>query len=247
MYSITDIRNQLDTLVPTASKERRAGLMRKASLELKEEVEGGYDPAEAILSHIKRFRESAETAREEEAIPEAIDTQTVEEAVRPRSRDDGGDILKIGEQASGLTSDEAFNAKLVEMEKKYPGLTRSELFRVIKGESAFNPKAQNPSGASGLFQFMPTVARELGTSTDAILQMSPAEQLDLYDRYLSKWGYEGQVSLGVMQAAPAYANASPNTVIYKKGSAAWEQNPGWRPSDGGDITVASIDNYYRRQ
>lgn len=246
MYNITDIREQLNTLVPTVGKERRAGLMRKASLELKEETESGYDPAEAIRNHIKRFRESAETAREEPT-PEAIDTQTVEEAPRPRSRDDGGDEFKISEQASGLTSDEAFNNKLVEMEQKYPGLTRSELFRVIKGESAFNPKAQNPSGASGLFQFIPSVAKELGTSTEAILEMSPAEQLDLYDKYLSRWDYEGQVSLGVMQAAPAFASATPDTVIYKKGSAAWKQNPGWRPAGGGDITVASIDNYYRRQ
>ena len=214
--------------------------MRRAK-EISEETPVSYNPAESILNHIKKYQESV-------TVEDGIDTQTVQETPRPRTRGDGGDKLKISDQAKGLTSDEAFNQKLAEMEEKYPGLSRPEIFRVIKGESAFNPQAVNPdSGASGLFQFIPKVAKELGTSTDAIREMSPAEQLELYDQYLSKWGYSGKVSLGTMQAAPAFANADPDTVVYKKGSKAWEQNPGWRPQGGGDITVASIDNYYRRQ
>jgi hypothetical protein len=243
MYNITDLRQQLASATPIAEVQRTSGLMRKARMEI--EAEEPYDASKAILNHMKRFQESAEI--DTSSIDEGIDTQSVNTVIKPRSRNDGGDTLKISEQASRLTSDEAFNTKLDEMEQKYPGLTRSEIFRVIKGESAFNPKAQNPSGATGLFQFIPAVAKELGTSTDAILEMPPARQLELYDQYLSKWGYKGQVSLGVMQAAPAFANADSGTVIYKKGSAAWEQNPGWRPAGGGDITVASIDAYYRRQ
>jgi hypothetical protein len=249
MYNITDIRTQLASSVPIAEVQRTSGLMQKTRMEAKTRREGGqeapYDPAKAILDRIKKYQDSSTLGTP--LLNEGTDTQTISVAARPRSRDEGGDSLKISDQASGLTSDEAFNSKLAEMEQKYPGLTRSELFRVIKGESAFNPKAKNSSGASGLFQFMPAVAEELGTTTDAILRMEPAKQLELYDQYLSKWGYKGQVSLGVMQAAPAFANASPNTVIYKKGSKAWEQNPGWRPAEGGDITVASIDAYYRRQ
>jgi hypothetical protein len=246
MYSMSNIRAQLSEQLPvavTTPTPRPSGLLMRRAKELSDEEPTSYNPAESILSHIKKYQETA-------MLEEGIDTQTVEELeiVRPRTRNEGGDKSKISDQAKGLTSDEAFNQKLAEMEAKYPGLSRPEIFRVIKGESAFNPQAVNPdSGASGLFQFIPKVAKELGTSTEAIREMSPAEQLELYDQYLSKWGYSGKVSLGTMQAAPAFANADPDTVVYKRGSKAWEQNPGWRPQGGGDITVASIDNYYRRQ
>jgi len=244
MYSMSNIRAQLSEQLPTVQTTevpKPSGLLMRRARELREETPVSYNPAESILNHIKKYQETA-------TLEEGIDTQTVEEAPRPRSRNDGGDKLKISDQAKGLTSDEAFNQKLAEMEEKYPGLSRTEIFRVIKGESAFNPQAVNPdSGASGLFQFIPKVAEELGTTVEEIRRMNRVQQLELYDRYLSRWNYSGKVSLGTMQAAPAFANADPDTVVYKKGSKAWQQNPGWRPRDGGDITVASIDNYYRRQ
>jgi len=75
--------------------------------------------------------------------------------------------------------------------------------------------------------------------------MPASEQLLVYERYLDKYKYDGSYSLGILQAAPAKRNASPDTIIYKKGSDAWNQNPGWRDSSG-KITRASIDAYYRR-
>lgn len=159
--------------------------------------------------------------------------------VRPKGRDDYY-------VETGLMEDPAFVQELERLQEKYPGLTRSEIFRTIQGESAFNPRAQNKdTNAAGLFQFIPSTAAELGYTTDDILSMEPAEQLRLYDKYLERWNYKGGNSLGIMQAAPAFANASEDTVVYKKGSKAWEQNPGWRPKSGGDITVASINAYYR--
>lgn len=180
-------------------------------------------------------------------VEEGIDTRTVTSATRPRSRDEGGDEETLRKQASDLLTDELFTSKLKEMKEKYPGLTEGELFRVIKGESAFNLTAKNPSGATGLFQFIPAAAKDLGVTVDQIEKMSAGEQLALYDKYLERWGYDGSISLGAMQAAPAFANKDPDTIIYKKGSAAWKQNPGWRDPESGHITLASIDNYYRRQ
>ena len=40
-----------------------------------------------------------------------------------------------------------------------------ELFWVAEVESAFNPKAQSPAGAVGMYQLMPTTAKSLGLST----------------------------------------------------------------------------------
>ena len=161
--------------------------------------------------------------------------------IRPRGREDFY-------ADTGLTEDPAFMKELERLQDKYPGLTKSEVFRVIQGESGFNPKARNKnSKASGLFQFIPDAAADLGFTVDEIIEMEPTEQLRLYDQYLERWNYEGGNSLGIMQAAPAYANAAPDEVIYARGSKAWEQNPGWRESGDGDITVASINRYYRNQ
>ena len=151
----------------------------------------------------------------------------------------------IGQEA--LTKDREFMSQLARMQEKYPGLTQREIFLVIKGESSFDPRATNKSGARGLFQLMPDSAREAGIDYDSILDMSPAEQLRAYEKYLDRWGYSGDVSLGVMQGAPAYRNAAKNTVVYEVGSSAWKQNPGWRSGGNGPITVGSIDDYYRRQ
>ena len=40
------------------------------------------------------------------------------------------------------------------------------------------------SGATGLIQFMPSTARQLGTSTTALAQMDEVEQLDWVDKYI---------------------------------------------------------------
>lgn len=159
--------------------------------------------------------------------------------VRPRAR---SDVIP-----DNLKSDPSFMSEIKKIAEKQ-GFPESELYRLIQGESAFNPKALNKSSkAAGMFQFIPAVAEELGTTTDDILNMSPTQQLSLYDKYLDRWNYKGTVPLAVMHAAPALANKSPDSVAYKKGSKAWEQNPGWRPKDGGDITLKSITEYYRGQ
>lgn len=246
MYNMPDINAVLEFKAPTQDVQKMGGLMRRVAEKTQKNV--AYDPSESIMSHMKKYRQDVEDFSTTDALEEdAPPPNPVEVSYRPRPRSEGGDVESLTNQAADLLKDDSFERKLTEMEEKYPGLTRQEIFRTIKGESAFNPSATNPSGATGLFQFMPAVAKELGTSTDKILKMSPAEQLDLYDKYLSRWDYTGEVSLGVMQAAPAFASAPPSTIVYEEGSAAWRQNPGWRPRGGGDITVASINNYYRRQ
>lgn len=141
-----------------------------------------------------------------------------------------------------------------ELQKIYSdfGVDEREVFSIFKGESSFNTKAFNASGAVGLFQAMPAVAKELGTSSVKIHQMTAAEQVNLYHKYLSMHSrrlrtknFKGR--LGILQAAPGYANRKPNEAIYPKGSKEWKQNGPWRPADGGDITIASISDYYRRK
>jgi len=135
------------------------------------------------------------------------------------------------------------------MKQTFPGLDDNEFAKMIERESSFDTRALNTSsGASGLFQFIPKTARSLGTSTFKIRRMSADKQLALYSNYMEKWIGAGNTvkgKLALLQAAPAYANAANDTVVYKKNTKAWKNNKGWRPDNGGDITVGSIKNFYK--
>lgn len=104
-----------------------------------------------------------------------------------------------------------------------------QLAEVINFESnGFNPKAVNPySGASGLIQFMTFTAAELGTSVEAIRQMSALEQMPLVERYFRM--KVGDRPLDTFQALtmcifyPKYMYVAPNTPFPANVQAA---NPG---------------------
>ena len=147
-----------------------------------------------------------------------------------------------------LIKDPAFMREIEKLEEKFPGLKRGEIFSIIRGESKFNSSAYNKeSKASGLFQFIPVAAKDLGVSVDEIRKMSPAQQVELYGKYLDFWDYNPSNSLAIMQAAPALAKRSnPEDVIYKVGSKEWKANPGWRSGKDGPITLTSINSYYNR-
>lgn len=179
------------------------------------------------------------------ARPESGESSAPESSIRPEPRYETEFKGEYGPKGDLSKDDEFRNA--IESLAERRGISSSELYKVIQGESGFNPRARNSSGATGLFQIMPGTARELGTTTDRIRSMSPVEQVDLYDKYLERWNYNSSNRLGIMQAAPAFANREPDAVVYGKGSAAWKQNPGWRELNNGPITVRSINSYYARQ
>jgi hypothetical protein len=77
-----------------------------------------------------------------------------------------------------------FAEKIVEVSDAVGIADPAFLANVIKIESNFDPRAVNPySQATGLIQFMPKTARELGTSISTIRNMSWSQQLDYVKRY----------------------------------------------------------------
>ena len=130
---------------------------------------------------------------------------------------------------------------LAEFEKR--GWPRDEANAMVSIESGWDPSARNVQGFSGLIGFGPWFVKRWGL-TKPIWQMSAAEQAPLVGRYLDeatggkRWRYPGDTYM--TGAAPAYIGASDSTVVYARGTKAWEQNPGWRPPGGGDITAGSI-------
>lgn len=128
------------------------------------------------------------------------------------------------------------------------GLDPAAMRAVIGPESGGRGDAVNAqSGATGILQFMPAVAKGLGTSVEELAKMPPAEQLPYAIQYLKERGIDEDSrpeDYAMAVAAPNFIGKSDDTVVYPKGSKAWEQNAPWRPKDGGDITVGSILAFY---
>jgi len=62
----------------------------------------------------------------------------------------------------------------------------NNLMLTMKSESGINPRAYNPNGgATGLIQFMPSTAKGLGTTTEALYNMTALQQLDYVLKYFA--------------------------------------------------------------
>ena len=162
-----------------------------------------------------------------------------------------------------LDEDEAFQTQLNKMLDKYEGseFTKDKLYNIIDGESSFDPTVKNPkSSATGLFQFTDTAINDLKDqgkidkdfTTDKIKDMSPTDQLKLYETYLDRWKYGGDAHLGIMQAAPGKYfekfrsgdnKGDLNQEVFAEGSDSYERNKVWAGKDG-KMTFASISDYY---
>ena len=227
-YEVPDAKEQLDA--------QKQGLMRPKSRPPVDESGGLADGIGLALMDSLKAKEEVQHKDEQVGL---------ESSLRPEPRY-ATEFKGTYKPSGNLKDDSEFTSSIEALAEKH-GISTNELYKVIKGESGFNPKAKNASGATGLFQFMPATAKELGVSTKDILNMTPTQQVGLYDKYLERWKYSSNNRLGIMQAAPAFANREPEAVIYGKDTKAWKQNPGWRELNDGPITVRSINSYYARQ
>lgn len=121
------------------------------------------------------------------------------------------------------------------------------LMFVMWFESRLNPEAVNPiSGATGLIQFMPSTARELGTTVEAIKKLTAVEQLTFVQKYLQP--YKGRMKTWVdVYLAVFYPRAigNPNFVITPDVVA--RQNKIFDLNNDLDITVKEIETALWRQ
>ena len=91
-------------------------------------------------------------------------------------------IISYKSRAIGLAHARAFLARVKEISKQYP-ITISEILSRADGESSFNPKIENKSGHVGLYQFGEAAAKDVGTSIEQILEMTPVQQLDVFIKF----------------------------------------------------------------
>ena len=150
--------------------------------------------------------------------------------------------------------DPDFNKKLDKIAKAL-GVDSNDILAVIKHESRGNPAAVNKSsGATGLIQFMPNTAKQLGTTTSALQSMSAVDQLDYVYKFYKMVGVRPGMDAGDLYVAtfmPAYLGHSDSTVLGKKGAggfngAVYAQNSGLDRDKNGEITIADIKNSVNR-
>src|SRR5690606_34799001 len=122
----------------------------------------------------------------------------------------------------------AFIAKVEAMAERL-GTQPEYLLAVMSFESGFSPSIRNGagSGATGLIQFMPGTARELGTTTDALARMSAVDQLDYVERYFNNRSDPGELgTLEGVYTTVLYGSPrpDPDSTLFSQGTAAYRMN-----------------------
>lgn len=150
--------------------------------------------------------------------------------------------------------DPDFNSKLEKVATAL-GVDKNSLIAIMKQESGLNPQAVNRmSGATGLIQFMPNTARQLGTSVQELRSMSAVEQLDYVYKYFKMVGVRPGMSTGDLYIAvfmPAALGKGDDHVLGQAGAqgfsgAVYDQNRGLDRNRDGIITVADAKQSVER-
>lgn len=148
-----------------------------------------------------------------------------------------------GKKVVGMdNTSQAFRDKLVQIAER---LQTRPLFlmAVMSFETGgtFSPSVKNRvSGATGLIQFMPPTAIGLGTSINALVQMTALEQLDFVEKHYKP--FRGRLdTLEDAYMAVLYPKAvgkGRQYVLFREGTIAYEQNKGLDINRNGKVTVA---------
>jgi len=111
------------------------------------------------------------------------------------------------------TLSQGFYNKVVQIANRL-NCSADDLMALMNSESGLNHTEQNTIGATGLIQFMPKTAEGLGTSTEALMAMTPEEQLNYVEKHIKNakkaagYGDSERIGPGTLYALvwlPAYA------------------------------------------
>lgn len=141
----------------------------------------------------------------------------------------------------------SFEFKVREVGRKL-GVPPEWLMSVMYSESKFDAAVKNfkGSGATGLIQFMPATAGELGISLSALANMSHVDQMDYVYKYLDnvRRRYGAFNSLTDLYLGILYPRAIGQDfcyTLYAKPSKSYRQNSGLDENKDGVVSVSDID------
>lgn len=163
------------------------------------------------------------------------------------------DIIFYDEMAKYQDNPEDFISDLYVLSNKL-NIKPEWLMEVMMTESRFRCDAVNPStGASGLIQFMPLTATELGIDVYKIRQSNYKYQFKYIEKYIRnvKFRYGNRITNAeTMYLAVFYPKAllqkdNLNHVIFYKGSKSYKQNSGLDHNLDGKISIKDIYDHFR--
>lgn len=130
------------------------------------------------------------------------------------------------------------------------GTNPNYLMAVMSFESGgtFSPSVKNPvSRAVGLIQFMPNTAKGLGTTSQALTQLTAEDQLDFVAKHFKPFRGKLKTIEDVYMAVlyPAAVGKGSDHVLFKRPSKEYTQNSGLDINKDGQITVGEAADKVR--
>ena len=254
---VTGDEKTLPTAVHNATSAVTGAASSAAGSFAKGYTEGKQKPVDGLSSSNPRTPEPTTTAP---SSPQTGNMGTPAAPSANRSLMPGGNAGTNSQQGNV-----SFDQKVAEVSQKLGIDDPNKLKAVMQFESRMNPAQKNqsvpPSGATGLIQFMPDTARDLGTTTDQLEKMSAVDQMDYvykyYQEVAGKVNDINELAIATLAGKHSPALGKPDDyVLFKEGSLAYQQNEGLdKGLDGkkkhyitkGDYTARIRDIYQKGQ
>jgi hypothetical protein len=133
----------------------------------------------------------------------------------------------------------AFKVKLIEISQNL-GVDPNYMISAMALETGetFSPSVKNPNGATGLIQFTPETAAELGTSVADLSVMTAVEQMDYVEKYFDPYKNLLETIEDVYMAIlwPAAIGKANTWALFSAPSAQYERNSGLDTDKDGCVT-----------
>jgi hypothetical protein len=141
--------------------------------------------------------------------------------------------------AWGAKVSAAFKVKLIEIARNIdvdPNFLISAM--AFETGETFSPSIKNRNGATGLIQFLPETAAELGTSIADLAAMTAVDQMDYVEKYFNPYKAMLETIEDVYMAIlwPAAIGKANSWVLFSKPSAQYDRNSGLDTNKDGAVT-----------
>lgn len=250
------VNNDIQTMITKASENKEH--LKIETTQLKAKIQQERTTAKTDIDGYNNQMQALEQARNyaldkiqpSEASRDKVDENYSDEDTSNFSYDAAALKKKWSKTAPWLS--DGFYNKAVEVAKRV-GCDPNVLLGIMRSESGLKPSVQNKNGgAAGLIQFMPATARALGTTTNAIKNMSAEQQLVYVEKCLlnskKMAGFKSgdKLDAGTMYTLvflPAYAKRD---VLAVKGHKYYNCNAGLDANKDGQITKQELGARVRK-
>lgn len=241
--NISSLRSEA-TSRDTTLKERVSRINTKIEIEKKSVAEDikKYETQLAILNSAQEY--ALQTMSADYSAEGGVADDYYDEDTSNFSYDAKELKSKWAKKAPHLT--DGFYNKATAVAKRI-GCDPNALMAVMSSESNLKANIANSrSGATGLIQFMPKTAQNLGTSTSALKKMSAEQQLTYVEKYLQAnkkmAGFKqgDKLDSGTLYALVFLPGFAKKNVLTTRGSKYYNANTGLDVNHDGQITKADL-------